>query len=835
MASQDKRYRVEGMTCQHCVKRVESAIREVQGVTRASVDLDRQEALVSLSDESAEDAVRNAVEAAGYRLGDGMERPAAGAFPILNALSSQEGGKHSQSLPIVHSIPTSQASNPLPGELPKEESLHRFAISGMTCASCVARVEQAFQRDPTVKSVSVNLATETATVWTRDKSLNIANLIEAVASAGYSARLLGENQVVMPGDDFEHGQPWRRFVGAAVLSLPIFVISMTGLHFRGDALLQGSLATIVVFGFGRQFFLSAWKQLRHFSANMDSLIAMGTAAAYGFSVYLALQKEHHLYFETAVMIVSLILLGRFLEARAKGRASQAIRQLMGMHARVAHVLQDDSEQDVSIEEVLPGNRLAIRPGEKIPVDGTVIEGDSAVDESMLSGESLPVEKHAGDPLTGGTVNLNGALRMLATRVGRETVLAGIIRSTEEAQASKAPIQHLADRVAAVFVPVVIVLAAATFVIWRIFSHGGLESALIPAVAVLVIACPCALGLATPTAIMVSTGRAARLGILIRNAEILERARSIDTVVFDKTGTITRGRPEVRDVLVLPGAEREGVFSKTLSLVAISEHPLSRAIKQFVEREVSIAPALRGFRSVPGKGVTGIVGTSEVFLGNREYLAAQGIETNQLPMHLKKLKMTGCSLVYLAIGKEVVAAFAVSDEIRETARRAVEELKTMGLKLMMLTGDDSDTAITIARQAGIEPERIRARVQPQDKLEIVKDLQRKGRVVAMVGDGINDAPALAQSDLGIAMGSGTDVAMEAAGITLVKGDLGRVADAIRLSRRTLNIIRQNLYWAFGYNVIAIPLAALGILNPMIAAAAMAFSSVSVVMNSLRLRN
>ncbi len=802
------------MHCNGCVQTVEKSIRRVPGVSDVHVDLLSQQGRVSMEDLSVDGAIKQAVQEAGYDIEDWVDLRRREDRAI-----EQKAAKDG------FTAVAGAGAGPL--------SPFRFAIEGMTCASCVAKVEKAILRVPHVRNVMVNLATNSATVRADSEELDAARVENEVQKAGYSARLLKSTEPFVREPTAARVER-NRFWGAALSSFPVVAVGMLELHFPGHALLQIVLSTIVVFGFGKQFFLIAWKQARHFSANMDSLIAMGGGSAYFFSVYLVVEGSHHLYFETAVMIITLILLGRYLEARAKGKASEAIRRLAGLRPRVAHVLRDSTETDIPVDELVVSDLLLVRPGERMPVDGIVVEGESAVDESMLTGESLPVDKYASNSVAGGTLNLSGALRVKVTRVGKDTILAGIIRMTEEAQASKAGIQRLADRVASIFVPVVIAVALATLTVRWLFLSGSLESAWLPAVAVLVIACPCALGLATPTAIMVAIGKATNSGILIRNAESLERARAIDTIVFDKTGTITEGRPRVENLVLADGIDRSQVLSRIMSLVNRSEHPLSRAVETFLRTERLEMLEVQQFRSVTGLGVTGIVSGDEVVVGSAEFLLSQGIDIKELSSQTQDFIGQGKTLILGAIQRRSVAGFALADEVRKSARPAIDKLRSMDLKLLMLTGDEPGAALAIALEAGISPENVRARVLPQDKVEWVRKLQMEGRVVAVVGDGINDAPALAQADLGIAMGNGTDIAMESASMTLVKGDLERVCDAIRLSRHTLSIIKQNLFWAFGYNVVAIPLAALGLLNPMIAAAAMSFSSISVVLNSLRLR-
>jgi Cu+-exporting ATPase len=604
-----------------------------------------------------------------------------------------------------------------------------------------------------------------------------------------------------------------------------------------------------MFWAGTPFFKGAWAALKHRTADMNTLVAVGTLAAFIYSAvvtiapvstFMSLGKTPDVYFDSAAMIITLILLGRLLEARAKGRASGAIAKLLGLKAKVAHVIRDGKEADVPLDEVEVGDLLAVRPGETIPVDGEIVEGSSAVDEAMLSGESMPVDKNVGDRVVGSTINLTGSFRFRANRVGKDTVLAQIVRLVEEAQGAKAPIQRLADRVASVFVPVVISIAVATFIVWILAGPPpALTHALLNFVAVLIIACPCALGLATPTAIMVGTGKGAELGILIRGGEVLEETRRIDTVIFDKTGTLTVGKPSVTDVFALGNGAGDEVLMLAASAEMDSEHPLGVAVKEEAEAKGLALERPESFEAVPGKGVRATIGSRRVLLGNPGFLADEGFRSDELAEKIDELSGQGKTCTGLVVDEEPAGVIALADTIKENAREAVSELRSMDIEVYMITGDNERTARAIAEQAGID--NVLAEVLPRDKADTVAKLQEEGKKVAMVGDGINDAPALARADVGIALGAGTDIAIEASDITLIRDDLRSVTDAIKLSRKTVTIIKQNLFWAFFYNTLGIPIAAgvlypiWGILlNPMYAAAAMAFSSVSVVTNSLRLR-
>lgn len=706
-------------------------------------------------------------------------------------------------------------------------------LTGMHCASCVGRVERFLKKAPGVEDAAVNLATNRAFVAFDPAQTQPAALIAAVEKAGYGATPAG----AAPKAEKAGPDPALvNLVGAAVLTAPVLLFSMTGMGMERPLWtlwLFAALTAAVVFGFGRSFFAGAFNALRHGgAATMDTLVALGASAAY-FSSFAALMGTRHpsVYFETAATIVTLILLGRWLEAGAKRRAGTAIQALLALAPKTARVvLETGEERDVLIELLRPGQTVRVRPGEKIAVDGVVISGASAVDESLLTGESLPVEKAAGDRVIGGTVNGSGSLLFRATAVGPDTILAQMARLVEEAQGSKAPIQRLADQVAGVFVPVVLGIALLTFLVWLFVLHVGIAAALTPAVAVLVIACPCALGLATPTALIVGTGRGASLGILIKNGSALERAGRVGEVLLDKTGTITHGKPVVTDVVLHDGLDRATLLRLAASAEAGSEHPLAAAI---VAEAEDILPA-SAFASYPGSGIEAHIDGKKVRVGTAAFLTQ-----NQIPLtpsaedDLARLEAGGKTAVLVAVGEGEAGIIAVADTVRETAPAAVGRLHAMGLQVSLLTGDTRRAASAAAEAAGISE--IEAGILPGGKADAVRRRQRNGRVaVAMVGDGVNDAPALAQADLGIAMGRAADVALQAADITLLRSDLNGVADALLLSRRTMKIIKQNLFWAFVFNAVGIPLAASGHLNPMLAALAMAFSSVSVVSNSLRLK-
>ena len=783
---------ISGMTCASCVARVEKALRAVPGVSAASANLATESARIAAAPTVTASVISQAVAKAGY-------------------------------------------------EVAREEI--DMEVRGMTCASCVARVEKALARAGGVLSASVNLATERAHV-VAVAGTEVESLRAAVVNAGYEAALYTVPQDTAPGAVAPRGPAlpdWRPVALSAVLTVPL-LIPMAGLalgtHWTLPDWLQLSLASLVQFWLGARFYRAGWKALKALGGNMDLLVALGTSAAYGLSVFELARGSAasggHLYFEVAAALITVILLGKWLEARAKRQTTEAIRALNALRPERARVRRGGRDIEVPLAAVALGDLVVVRPGERVPVDGEVREGRSHVDESLITGESLPVAKGPGERVTGGSINADGQLLVETRAVGAETTLARIIRLVENAQAAKAPIQRVVDKVSAVFVPIVLALALVTLLGWGL-STGNWTAAVLNAVAVMVIACPCALGLATPTAIMAGTGVAARHGILIKDAEALEIAHSITTVAFDKTGTLTAGQPALVALEPVRG-ERLELLALAAALQQGSNHPLARAVMLEAEANRAAVPAAAEVKALPGRGVQARIGERTVYLGSSRLMNELGVDTTMLSDRERALAAQGRSVSWLAVEREgtrsLAGLLAFGDAVKQSAQQAIAELHRQGAKTVMLTGDNRGAAQAAAQALGIDE--ARAEVLPADKAQTVAALKRPGTVVAMVGDGINDAPALAAADVGIAMATGTDVAMHTAGITLMRGDPLLVADAIEISRRTYAKIRQNLFWAFLYNLAGIPLAAFGLLNPVIAGAAMAFSSVSVVMNALLLR-
>ena len=773
---------IEGMSCASCVGRVEKALAAVPGVTQASVNLATEVAKISSDTPIPLAALQAAVEKAGYTVAQ------------------------------------------------REIDLN---IAGMTCASCVGRVEKALLKVPGVLAASVNLATESARIKVTGGA-DAATLIAAIDKAGYAATVPAASQtsasVVAPNRD------GMKVAFAAVLAFPLMLpmlLEWAGIHLMLPGWMQFALATPVQFYFGARFYKAGWKAARAGSGNMDLLVALGTSAAYGLSVYQWLTAGEmlpHLYFEASAVVITLVLLGKWLESRAKRQTASAIRALQVLRPESARVRRDGVEIDLPVEQVKVGDLVVIRPGERVAVDGVVVEGASQINESLITGESLPVDKHPGDKVTGGAINADGLLLVRTQAVGGETTLSRIIRLVEDAQAAKAPIQHLVDKVSAIFVPVVLLLALLTMLGWW-FATGELENAIINAVAVLVIACPCALGLATPTAIMAGTGVAARYGILIKDAEALEVAHAVNTVVFDKTGTLTIGKPALA-ALHAHGIDDARLLQLAASIQRGSEHSLATAVLDAASaRHIEPLPTT-GLSALPGRGLAAHVDGLDLKLGSTRLMQELQVDMAPLADRALSLENTGNTISWLASGSELLGLFAFSDQVKPNAQAAIAHLHSLGIRTVMLTGDNQGSADAVGKLLGIDT--VAAKMLPADKTAKIVALKGEGAKVAMVGDGINDAPALAAADVGIAMSTGTDVAMHAAGITLMRGDPALVADAIDISRRTYSKIRQNLFWAFIYNLIGIPLAAFGLLNPMVAGAAMAFSSVSVISNALLLR-
>ncbi|WP_426131401.1 heavy metal translocating P-type ATPase [Pararhizobium sp. PWRC1-1] len=801
---------IEGMTCASCVARVEKAIAAVPGVASATVNLATERATVTYGEAVSTEAVLRAIEKAGYE--------------------------------------------------PKLET-REFGVEGMTCASCVSRVEKALNSVPGVRQATVNLATEKATVRIVSGT-PISALENGVLAAGYGVRRITADS---PADDNEDRRNREAkglkmsLVLSAALTLPLFVLEM-GSHFipavhdwimvtigmGNNLLIQFVLATIVLFGPGIRFFRKGIPNLFRWTPDMNSLVVLGTSAAWGYSVVATFLPRvlpfgtANVYYEAAAVIVTLILLGRYLEARAKGKTSQAIKHLIGLQAKTAHVKRGEDFVEIEIGDVALGDIVRIRPGEKVPVDGRVTEGGSYVDESMITGEPVPVKKSAGDDVVGGTINKTGSFTFEATKIGADTLLAQIIKMVEAAQGSKLPIQALVDRVTGWFVPAVIAAAALTFLAWLLFGPSpALTFALINAVAVLIIACPCAMGLATPTSIMVGTGRAAELGILFRKGEALQTLRDVDVVALDKTGTLTKGRPELTDFVVSDGFDRAETLLLVASLETQSEHPIAEAIVAAAKADGLSLSNVSDFEAAPGYGVSGRIDGRTVLVGADRSMTKNGIDVSFFADQAAALGDAGKSPLYVAIDGKLAAIIAVADPIKDTTPQAIKTLHGLGLKVAMITGDNRRTAQAIARQLGIDE--VVAEVLPDGKVEAVRKLRSGGRKVAFIGDGINDAPALTEADVGLAVGTGTDIAIESADVVLMSGDLNGVPRAITISKATIRNIRQNLFWAFAYNVSLVPVAA-GVLHPVngtllspiLAAGAMGLSSVFVLANALRLR-
>ena len=725
-----------------------------------------------------------------------------------------------------------------------------FDVSGMTCSACAASIEKALNNLPGVSKANINFALETLTISYSSNQVSVSEIKKAVDNLGYELIEKQKDQEKIDHKEDQLRKLTKLFIFSAILTFPLLWTMVGHFSFLSfiympeilmNPWLQLALATPVQFFVGAQFYRGAYKSLKNKSANMDVLVVLGTSAAYFYSIFLSFEwmqagsvGHAELYFEAAAVIITLILLGNLFEERAKGRTSQAISKLLSLQAKVATVLKDGKEIEIPIEEVVVGDTIVVRPGEKIPVDGEIISGQSAVDESMLTGESLPIDKVVGDSVVGATINTNGSLQIRARKVGKDTALAQIVKVVEEAQGSKADIQRIADKITGVFVPVVIGIAVITFFAWYlIITPNDFRSSLIPTISILVIACPCALGLATPTSIMAGSGKAAEMGILFKGGEHLENTQSIDTVVLDKTGTVTEGKPKLTDVIIEDNFEEKQVLQLLASAENLSEHPLALAIVLGVENRDIDLVAVDEFEALPGFGISALIKENKILAGTRNLMKSKDIKVNsKTEAIMEDLENDGKTAMLVAINQEVAGIVAVADTIKDTSKQAIKRMHKLGLTVIMLTGDNQRTADAIASQVDIDE--VIAEVLPDQKSDKIKDLQNKGYNVAMVGDGINDAPALVVADIGMAIGTGTDIAIEAADVTLMRGDLNSVADAIIMSKKTMRNIKQNLFWAFIYNTVGIPIAAAGLLAPWIAGAAMAFSSVSVVLNALRLQ-
>lgn len=839
-------FQVSGMHCQSCEMLIKEELGAIPGIKNISIDHKTGKGSVVITDDHIKDSqIVEAVKKAGY------SATIETVYSVPQPTEIQIEGKvkliFSPPLPVAAVMPTASE---------QKSNRTSLVISGMHCSSCAGLIERQLKKVSGVTIANVNFAAEKATVTYDSTLVKIDDLVKAVEKAGYK---VAQRQ---PNQELETKQQWGKFLFSFFLSVPMIYFMFMDFFpwLPGTAMLlpvMGAisfiLATPVQFFIGAGFYKGMISALKMKTFNMDSLIAIGTSVAYGYSVinfisfYLKYKsiygvgggKIPDLYFETAAFLITFVILGKFLEAKAKGRTSEAIKKLMGLQAKTARVIRNGQTLDIPVDQVAKDETVVVRPGEKVPVDGVIVRGMSSIDESMITGESLPVEKNQGDNVIGGTINKTGSFEFKATRVGGETTLSQIIKLVEDAQGSKAPIQAFADRISAWFVPAVILIALLTFVTWYLFLGASLSFALMAFTAVIVIACPCALGLATPTAIMVGTGKGAEHGILIKGGEPLESACHIKAIVFDKTGTITKGKPEVTDIEDVAELDQDQVLTISASLEKQSEHPLAEAIYNYSNEEELVLSEVEAFEAIPGHGVKGEIENVAYFFGNRRLMVDKlGLDINKFERKITRLEEQGKTVMILATKEKVLGLVAVADTVKETSQTAVEKLTKMGIEVWMITGDNARTAKAIASQVGIT--NVLADVLPQDKAHEVKKLQDRGIKVAMVGDGINDAPALAQADLGIAMGSGTDVAMETGGIVIIKNDLRDVVNAIDLSKSTMQKIKQNMFFALFYNVIGIPIAARVfafaglVLKPELAGLAMAFSSISVVGNSLLLR-
>ncbi|AOV06252.1 heavy metal translocating P-type ATPase [Sporosarcina ureilytica] len=799
MATTEKTLQIQGMTCTACANRIERTLSKMEGVEQANVNFALESSTIIFDPERV-------------NVNDFEERIEKLGFHVV-------------------------------------QDHINFDVSGMTCAACASRIEKRMNRMEGVSNATVNFALEKLSVDYDSHQVAPQDMMAAIKKMGFELLQEENAEDKIDHKEAEIKQQQRKFILSAILTFPLLWTMVAHFNFLSfiympeilmNPWLQLALATPVQFIVGAQFYKGAFNALRNKSANMDVLVALGTSAAYFYSLYLSIEwvnggkvGEPELYFEAAAVIITLIVLGKLFEVRAKGKTSQAIQKLLGLQAKTARVVRDGAEQEIPIEEVVSGDTILVRPGEKIPVDGEIIDGRSAIDESMLTGESIPIDKTVGDTVIGATINRNGSLQIKATNVGKDTALAQIVKVVEEAQGSKADIQRLADRISGVFVPVVVGIAIVTFLIWYFaVSPGDFRAALIPTISILVIACPCALGLATPTSIMAGSGRAAEIGVLFKGGEHLEHTQAIDTVVLDKTGTVTKGEPALTDVMIAEGFVEDEVLQLVATAENQSEHPLAQAIVKGVQEKGVRLGETASFEALPGYGIQAVVNHQEVLVGTRKLMGKHQINLLDYETKMEQLENGGKTAMLIAIDTKIAGVIAVADTVKETSKEAIARMQKLGLDVIMLTGDNTRTADAIAKEVGIS--HVIAEVLPEQKSDEIQKLQDAGKNVAMVGDGINDAPALATADIGMAVGTGTDIAIEAADITLMRGDLNSVADAIMMSRKTMRNIKQNLFFAFFYNTVGIPIAAIGLLAPWVAGAAMAFSSVSVVLNALRLQ-
>lgn len=799
MATTEKTLKINGMTCAACANRIEKGLSKIDGVEKANVNYAMEKSTIVYDpDKTNVDEFKNRIEKLGYGV---------------------------------------------------IQDKTEFDVAGMTCAACATKIERRINKIDGVSNATVNFALETLTVDYSSGETSPDEMMATVKRMGYELMPKSDGKDKLDHKEQEIKKQHRKFIFSAILTLPLLWTMVAHFEFLSFLYLpailmnpwvQLALATPVQFIVGAQFYKGAYNSLRNLSANMDVLVALGTSAAYFYSLYLTFEWMNagrvghpELYFEASAVIITLIVLGKLFEVRAKGKTSQAIQKLLGLQAKTARILKDGVEQEIPIEEVVAGDIILVKPGEKIPVDGAIIYGESAIDESMITGESIPVDKVVGDPVIGATINKNGSLQIKATKVGKDSALAQIVKVVEEAQGSKADIQRLADKISGIFVPIVVGIAILTFLIWFFaVTPGDFRSALIPTISILVIACPCALGLATPTSIMAGSGRAAEMGLLFKGGEHLENTRSIDTVVLDKTGTVTKGQPALTDVIVSDGFVEQDVMQWIASAENQSEHPLAQAIVTGVKEKGIELIEPDAFKALPGYGIEAQVAGHLLFVGTRKLMRSRDVDLNNIESAMEKMENEGKTAMLIAVDGRLAGVVAVADTVKETSKEAIKRMQELGLDVIMLTGDNQQTAEAIGRQVGLT--HIIAEVLPDQKADKIQQLQAEGKKVAMVGDGINDAPALAMADIGMAVGTGTDIAIEAADITLMRGDLNSVADAFIMSRKTMRNIKQNLFFAFFYNTIGIPIAAIGLLAPWVAGAAMAFSSVSVVLNALRLQ-